>query len=568
MARVRTLDDPASGDDEGGKAAGLRAACAAGLLVPPTLIVPPGELPSDLEARAAALGEPLIVRSSASIEDRASGGAPGIFLSIRDVTAPGLRAAIEAVRASVDTPAARAILAGRAARMTVLVEPQLAGRAGTLYTRAPGGEDRMLVESGRVEAFLARDDRVEGPAIAPGLLELGLAAERALGGPADVEWVLADGRLVVVQLRPIVAGPALPRDDELEAALAFSRAEPDVVWTRDAVHNPDPLTPAQAGLVALVDAARAAPLRQRVVLGHLYYVRTGEPRRADWAGEIVPALERALFVLDQPDADLIEVLDAYVAFYRIYAGCAPPPTSGGVPTARLHEAARQLAPAWDVGAPTFGEIPGLVESLPPPAPAPPNAAPAEEDDLYFSRAQAGVRRALARVALLWGVALDDLVYLPLEEVARSSEPPPDLAARAATARAERGHQASRAMPARIVAGRPIYAASAVVGDVVRGRGTGGQATGRVHRFDPDRPRPVEPGAILVVATILPTLAPLLGQVAGIVAEHGGLLGHGAALARQLGVPYVVGAVGARQILREGDRVWMDGAAGLIARLSA
>ncbi len=556
-----TLDDPAH-PDEGGKAAGLRAARAAGLPVPPTVIVPPGERADGWQPP---FPPPFVVRSSASVEDRAGGGAPGIFLSVKDVGLDGLAEAIASVRASVATPAARAVLGGADAKMAVLVEPQLEGRAGTLYTAAPGDPSRMLVESGRDAAFLARDGGVEGPAIAPGLLELGVAAERAISGPADVEWVLTPGGLVVVQLRPIVAGPPVARDDELEAALEFSRSEPDVVWTRDAVHNPDPLTPAQAGLVALVDAARVGPIRQRVVLGHLYFARSGEARTSAWA-DVVPALERALFILEMPDTDLHEVLDAYVAFYRIYAGTTSPSAGGGVPTVRLHEAVRQLAPAWDVGAPTFGEIAGFVEALPPPAPAPAQAAPSEEDDLYFARAQAGVRRALARLALMWGVALDDLVHLPLDELARAVEPPPEIVARAAAARAERERQRRRRMPDRILAGRPIFASSTVVRGVVRGRGSGGQVTGRVQRFDAERPTRATRGAILVLPTILPTLAPLLGEVAGLIAEHGGLLGHGVALARQLGVPCVVGATGACELFSDGDRVWMDGAAGLVVRL--
>jgi pyruvate,water dikinase len=122
------------------------------------------------------------------------------------------------------------------------------------------------------------------------------------------------------------------------------------------------------------------------------------------------------------------------------------------------------------------------------------------------------------------------------------------------------------MPDRILGGRPIFARAQSVGDVLRGRGCGGQAVGPVEKLDPDRPRPVAAGAILVVPTVLPTFAPLLGRVAGIVAERGGLLGHGVALARQLGVPCVVGAVGACSVLEEGNRVWLDGEAGLVARL--
>ena len=56
--------------------------------------------------------------------------------------------------------------------------------------------------------------------------------------------------------------------------------------------------------------------------------------------------------------------------------------------------------------------------------------------------------------------------------------------------------------------------------------------------------------------------PLLG---GVVTELGGLISHGAVVAREYGLPCVVGAVGATAALRTGDRVVIDGRNGTIAR---
>jgi phosphohistidine swiveling domain-containing protein len=81
------------------------------------------------------------------------------------------------------------------------------------------------------------------------------------------------------------------------------------------------------------------------------------------------------------------------------------------------------------------------------------------------------------------------------------------------------------------------------------------------------PVPPPPGAVLVAPALLPTMAPILVNAAAIVVEHGGLLGHGAALARELGLPGVVDCPGARE-LTDGERVLVDGAAGVVIRLSA
>src|SRR5262249_12916434 len=63
----------------------------------------------------------------------------------------------------------------------------------------------------------------------------------------------------------------------------------------------------------------------------------------------------------------------------------------------------------------------------------------------------------------------------------------------------------------------------------------------------------------------PPMAPLLVGAVAIVAEQGGLLGHGAALARELGIPCVVGCVGALT-LSDGNEVWIDAEAGVVIRL--
>ncbi|MCC6140418.1 MAG: hypothetical protein IT389_07360 [Nitrospira sp.] len=74
---------------------------------------------------------------------------------------------------------------------------------------------------------------------------------------------------------------------------------------------------------------------------------------------------------------------------------------------------------------------------------------------------------------------------------------------------------------------------------------------------------VTPGDILIVPVIDPGMAPLFGIVAGLVAEMGGTLSHGAIIAREYGLPAVANIPGIMMAVREGDLVEIDAAAGAV-----
>jgi pyruvate,water dikinase len=71
------------------------------------------------------------------------------------------------------------------------------------------------------------------------------------------------------------------------------------------------------------------------------------------------------------------------------------------------------------------------------------------------------------------------------------------------------------------------------------------------------------GSVLVTTTLAPGLGPLLPRLHGIVAETGSVLSHLAILAREAGVPTVVGYANATRDLHEGDQVVVDGDTGLV-----
>jgi pyruvate,water dikinase len=74
---------------------------------------------------------------------------------------------------------------------------------------------------------------------------------------------------------------------------------------------------------------------------------------------------------------------------------------------------------------------------------------------------------------------------------------------------------------------------------------------------------LEPGEILVAPSTDPGWTPLFLTAAGLVMEMGGAMSHGAVVARECGIPAVVGVPRATDRIKTGDRVTIDGASGTI-----
>ena len=74
---------------------------------------------------------------------------------------------------------------------------------------------------------------------------------------------------------------------------------------------------------------------------------------------------------------------------------------------------------------------------------------------------------------------------------------------------------------------------------------------------------VQPGQILVAVTTMPAWTPLFGVVAAVVTETGGPLSHCAIVAREYGIPAVVGAYGATQRIHTGQTITVDGGSGTV-----
>jgi len=78
---------------------------------------------------------------------------------------------------------------------------------------------------------------------------------------------------------------------------------------------------------------------------------------------------------------------------------------------------------------------------------------------------------------------------------------------------------------------------------------------------------LEPGDILVTAYTDPSWTPLFVAIAGLVTEVGGLMTHGAVIAREYGLPAVVGVEHATRRIRDGQRIRVHGTDGYVEILS-
>jgi pyruvate,water dikinase len=104
------------------------------------------------------------------------------------------------------------------------------------------------------------------------------------------------------------------------------------------------------------------------------------------------------------------------------------------------------------------------------------------------------------------------------------------------------------------------------GDVIKGvPASGGQvtATARVLHGPEDFSQ-MRPGDVLVAEITTPAWTPLFAMAAGIITDIGGPLSHGSIVAREYGIPAVLGTGVATQRIHSGQTVTVDGTAGTVA----
>jgi pyruvate,water dikinase len=212
----------------------------------------------------------------------------------------------------------------------------------------------------------------------------------------------------------------------------------------------------------------------------------------------------------------------------------------------------------------------------------------DRENLRFERTRVfgRVRRIFVEIGKrLWAVdALDsprDIFWLELDEILGFIEGTTtcaNLKGLAALRKAEFERYRSGAAPDRrfetrgIVHHGHLYRsanAAAVIECGEERSATGccpGTVRGRARVIRSPENAEIHPGEILVAERTDPGWVMLFASAAGLVIEHGSLLSHAAIVARELGIPAVIGVSGACQWLADGDSVEIDGASGVVRRL--
>lgn len=301
----RFAELPEAEQTAGGKARALARLIRAGHPVPDGVVLLPRAFAADrLTAEAAdalraalrrfPVGQRFAVRSSAQGEDATTASFAGAYESVLDVAADDLDAALATVRASGAAGRVAAYArsaAAEAGELAVIVQAMVpAELAGVLFTVDPisGQLDAMLghVVRGLGESLVAGDAtgeqfrlaRPSGAFDGPDLLASRAAelhdrahrVEGSFGGvPQDIEWAVADGRLWLLQARPITTlNPWQPRTAERNDSLAGN-----CLWSATNLSEANPVaqTPLTISL-ARYQQAHGGPsmaLRGREMAGYI-----------------------------------------------------------------------------------------------------------------------------------------------------------------------------------------------------------------------------------------------------------------------------------------------------------
>lgn len=426
----------------------------------------------ELHARLATLGaDRLAIRSSFAAEDAPGRLAAGIYGSRVAVARDEAELAIREVLATALAPGAVAYALGHG------FSPTAGPFAVLVHGYVLGDADGSAALEDAAAGVVVTLRRGELPASSRAELEHALRSLVAGRGATEIEWVASGGRLFYLQARPYQPPP--PPAAWLGWTELRPGDPPAASWRWDAAHNPLPLSPAQAGLVELVDETCSIAIRQRVLGGYLFYAKDdrrlpaaiaceqADAYHAELAARVLgelgrlgaePGLEPALalfrsayepiFAVLQPALRAAsECLRSFLEAHVPQGSSWLPALRAGVPsvaserrqrsaaiaaatTAQAREAAvasylarfGDEAPAWDVAEPTYAETP---ERL-----CPGLRAPVEDDDDWQRASEAVADRlpatlrsewhdtlALARTAVALGEA-DDWLYAKAQAAVR------------------------------------------------------------------------------------------------------------------------------------------------------
>jgi len=190
-----------------------------------------------------------------------------------------------------------------------------------------------------------------------------------------------------------------------------------------------------------------------------------------------------------------------------------------------------------------------------------------------------IQATLRRFSLAVGARLVDagvideasgILYLHRDEISELIERPADRRDLVASRRADHSRQLALTPPP--VLGRPLESEPSGRFDGLRGESVGnrlkgtGASAGKVRgtarvTLSPDDFSRVQAGDIIVCPSSNPSWVPLFSIAGGLVTNTGGVLSHAAVVAREFGLPAVVGTGDATSRISDGRIVELDGTTG-------
>jgi pyruvate,water dikinase len=166
-------------------------------------------------------------------------------------------------------------------------------------------------------------------------------------------------------------------------------------------------------------------------------------------------------------------------------------------------------------------------------------------------------------------ALSDIWALDLDEVIRALEHPSEDVRSRVRLRHAQMDRFRQMRPPRVITSDgeiPVvrHASAHLPEGALPGTGVSAGVIEGVARvvLDPQKER-LRPGEILVAPFTDPGWTPLFIHAAGLVTEVGGMMTHGSVVAREYGIPAVVGVLDATRSIRSGQRIRVDGDSGYV-----
>lgn len=162
---------------------------------------------------------------------------------------------------------------------------------------------------------------------------------------------------------------------------------------------------------------------------------------------------------------------------------------------------------------------------------------------------------------------DDVFYLVRDEL---KNPPADVKALIARRRAERQRLEIHRPPLNFVGEwtpdaadqRELMPGKSLHGSAV----SAGLAKGPVRVLTVDSMDELEPGEVLVTAFTDTGWTPFFAYAAAVIVDTGGEMSHAAVVAREFGIPCIVGTLTGSKVLKTGHVVEVDGASGVVTRV--